>query len=205
MPEIDRPFDGLDEVWIWSAPHPADPEPRHHEHLLATRIGVREGPDLVGRVQVVTRQSRTILGVVEELQGIGPWRKAKLGKVTLLRAGEQRYVRGGEVRSGKAAASWKPGGHFHVGDHVEVNQLATAGRPCTPTVRSLLRRLRDRDAGPGAEPAELTAFDRWLVATPADVAGERAWRVTIDRHAGAPDSVGLGLAVAAIGLLHRDA
>ena len=169
-----------------------------------------------------TRPSRTILGAVEELQGLGSWRKADLGTLHLRRSGDARYVTEARLRSGEVEASWKPRGHFQVGDHVEVNQIATGGRPTSPSARelgegalaagrSLLRRVRDRGAPrtdtaepePAAEPVELTAFDRWLVATPEDVAGAAAWRVAIDRHAGAPDSVGLGLLVAALGLVHR--
>lgn len=221
MLEIDRPFDGLDEVWIWSLPHPADPD-QPGKLQTVTRIGTLEGSALAGRVQLLTRPSRTILGAVEEVQGLGPWRKAKLAKLHLLRSGDARYVTEARLRSGKGEASWKPRGHFQVGDHVEVNDLATGGRPLAPTVRelgesalamgrSLLRRARDREApradAPEPEevdgPVELTAFDRWLVATPEDIAGAPTWRVAIDRHPAAPDSVGLGLLLAALGLAHR--
>lgn len=225
MLEIDRPFEGLDEVWVWRLPHPADPEEPQKLHRV-TRIGTLQGATLVGRAQVVTRPSRTVLGAVDELEGLGDWRRAKLGKVTLSRTGEPRHVRGATVRSGKVEASWKPGGHFQVGEQAEINKIATAGAPHPPTVRelgesalaagrTLLRRVRDRpdesepepepEAEPQTDPAtELAAFDGWLTATRDEIAGGPAWRITIDRHPGAPDSVGLGLVLAAIGLLHRN-
>ena len=218
--EIDRPFEGLDVVWAWRPPHAADPEQPEKFHRV-TRIGTLEGSALVGRVQLRTRPSRTVLGAVEDLEGLGPWRKAKLGKANVLRSGEPRRVRGAVVRSGKTEATWKPGGHFQIGDREEVNQIATAGGPHPPSVRelgesalavgrTLLRRVRDRNEPPEAEPpiepvvpAELTAFDGWLRATQVEVLGEPTWRIAIDRHPGAPESVGLGVVLAAIGLVHR--
>lgn len=215
--EIDRPFEGLDEVWVWRPPHAADPEQPEKFHRV-TRIGTLEGSALVGRVQIRTRPSRTVLGAVEDLQGLGPWRKAKLGKANVLRSGEPKRVRGAVVRSGKVEANWKPGGHFQVGEQEELNQIATAGGPYPPSVRelgesalaagrSLLRRVRDRNDGSEGEqveaPVELTAFDGWLRATQVEVMGEPTWRIAIDRHPGAPESVGLGVVLAAIGLVHR--
>ena len=224
MLEIDRPFEGLDEVWVWRPPHAGDPEQPEKLHRV-TRIGTLEGSALVARLQIRTRPSRTVLGAVEDLEGLGPWRKAKLGKVNLLRSGEPKRVRGAVVRSGKVEASWKPGGHFQVGDREELNQIATAGGPYPPSVRelgesalavgrTLLRRVRDRNGVPEVEqapeqplepagPVELTAFDGWLRATQVEVAGEAAWRIAVDRHPGAPESVGLGVVLAAIGLVHR--
>jgi hypothetical protein len=227
--KIDRPFEGLEEVWVWRPPHPADPEEPEKFHRI-TRIGTLDGAALVGRVQVRTRPSRTVLGAVEDLEGLGPWRRTKLGKANVLRSGEPRRVRGAVVRSGKVEAYWKPGGHFQIGDREELNQIATAGRPYPPSVRelgesalaagrSLLRRVRDRnEPGPEAElpaeaadapgeqptePVELTAFDGWLRATQVEVAGEPTWRIVIDPHPGAPESVGLGVVLAAVALVHR--
>lgn len=230
MLAIDRPFEGLDEVWMWSIPHPADPEEPAKSNRV-TRIGTLEGGRLVGLVQVRTRPSRTILGAVDELEGLGPWRKEKLGKVSLHRTGDTRGVTGAHVTSGPVDAEWRPGGRFRVGGAEEVNKVATGGGPFAPSVRdlgesalelgrSLLRKVRDRDGETEreievetetetvvgvevGEPGALSAFDGWLVATPGEVAGEPAWRVAVDRRPGAPESVGLGLVVAAIGLLHR--
>lgn len=221
MLEIDRPFEDLDEVWIWPTPHPADPdEPRPHHRV--TRIGTREASALVGRVQLRTRPSRTILGPVTRLEGLGPWRRSKLGEVGIRRS-DQGSVSGGGVSCGGVRAEWRPRGHFQIGDHEERNQIATGGHPYPPSARelgesaldlgrTLLRRLRDRsesvpppaDSEPTAAtgPVEVSAFDGWLVATPVHQDEHLAWRVAVDRHPTAPESVGLGLVLAAIALVH---
>lgn len=219
---IDRPFEGLDEVWVWRIPHPADPEePRKGRSV--TRIGTREGTALVGRVQITTRPSRTMIGPTTDLDGLGEWKRTKLGQAGVQRS-DEFVVYGGGVEYGGVEATWKSGGTFRVGEHEERNQIATGGYPYPPSVRelgesaldfgkSLLRRARNRgdDALPPAEvqpaerpgPVEATAFDGWLVATPVHEGDHLTWRITIDRRPDAPESVGLGIVSAALALLHQ--
>ncbi len=222
MLPIDEPFEGLDEVWIWPIPHPGDPEQPKKAHRI-TRIGTRDEATFAGRVQLRTRPSRLMLGPPTDLEGLGPWRRAELGSAGISQ-NAQFQISHGWVHSGGVEALWKPRGHFQIGDREERNQIATGGYPYPPTVKELgesalelgkglLRRVRGRDAevdpAPSDDPAEATgpvevsAFDGWLTATPVEEGEHLAWRITIDRHPSAPESVGLGVVLAAISLLHR--
>lgn len=216
MVPLDEPFEGLDEVWIWTIPHPGDPEQPKKSHRI-TRIGTREGATLIGRVQLRTRPSRLMLGAPTDLEGLGPWRRAKLGSAGISQ-NDQFQISQGWANSGGVEARWRPRGHFQVGEHEERNQIATGGFPYPPTVKelgesalelgkSLLRRVRDRDVDVPAEavgPVQASAFDGWLTATPVHDGEHLAWQIAIDRHPSAPESVGLGVVLAATALQHRN-
>ncbi len=222
MLPIDEPFEGLDEVWIWTIPHPGDPEEPKKANRV-TRIGTREGATLVGRVQLRTRPSRVMLGPPTDLEGLGPWRRAELGSAGISQ-NDQFQISHGWVHSGGVEALWRPRGHFQIGDREERNQIATGGYPYPPTVKELgesalefgkglLRRVRERDAEMDATasddaaevtgPVEVSAFDGWLTATPVHEGEHLCWRIAIDRHPSAPGSVGLGVVLAATALQHR--
>lgn len=197
MLEIDRPFDGLDEVWIW--PVPSDD--------VVTRLGRREAGALVGHVEIASRPQRLAGGRRHELDGLGAWQRAKLGTVHFPHTDIPGPPGEATVTCGRVKASWTAGGTFRVGDHAEDNRIATGGRPIQPGLlglgRSLVRRVRKQEPEPDEAGTELRAFDGWLVATPVATDEFVAWRVRVDRHPGAPESVGLGLVVAAIGLVHH--
>lgn len=212
MLPIDAPFEGLDEVWIWRIPHPGDPEEPKRSHRI-TRIGTREGSTLVGRVQLRTRPSRVLMGPATDLEGLGAWRRAKLGDAGISRS-DQLQISEGWSNSGGVHGLWRPRGHFQIGDSEERNQIATGGYPYPPTAKDLggsalafgtdlLRRVRDRDADEPSGPVQASAFDGWLTATPVHEGSHLTWQVAIDRHPSAPESVGLGVVLAASALLHR--
>lgn len=226
MLPLDRPFAGLDEVWIWPVPHPDDRE-AGRRNCLSTRIGCREGDALVGRVEVAAKLARALGGIGNDLVGMHEWRTTELGSVTVPHSDHRTTSGRGWVRSGGSEARWSAAGRFQLDDRKELSTIASRGGPLTAPLhlkdlgatavalgRSLLRRPGDDEPDPHAPerigdevPGELTAFDGWLVATqhrqPVADGHTESWRVAIDHGVESPGSIGLALVVAALGLVHH--
>ncbi|MFP5322094.1 MAG: hypothetical protein ACLGIC_09625 [Acidimicrobiia bacterium] len=214
------------EAWIWTLPHPDDPE--SPGDATVTRIGGRKGQRLAARLAITTKRA-LIDSNKTNLAGVGPWRRAKVGTVMLPFVDPTMPRAWATARSGRVEARWTGSGRLEVGDRKDVTTLATRGiTPTSPSDlrdvagsvvdlgRALVRRAKgDRDAleverrprfgTPIAEP--LPAFGGWMVATQhrhdsADGPSE-AWHVALGGDGEAPPSPGLALVLAAFALVHQ--
>lgn len=144
MLELDEIIGDPDEVWIWGAPHPADPLDSSRSHRQ-TRIGPRTPAGLEARLELRSKPQRVMGRWRHELLDVRGRRPRDVGTFRM-RYNDQLHLRGGVVQATKAdRAEWRITGFLQLQDATDCCDLVTRGGAVVDTVDkpSLVDDLRD--------------------------------------------------------------
>lgn len=128
MVSMDQHFAGVDEAWLWIAPHPADPRDKTWRHVQA-RVGVGPADSFRPILELDSKPIYSTGGFSDRLLDVTGRRSRKAGAFRQRIYEQSQVVYGADCWIDDVRGSYEVNGQFTLGETTDHCTIATRGKP----------------------------------------------------------------------------